>query len=437
VKPQRANPGIPSAGKAVWQFVLVGLAALAISVGGSLLVLRELGKREATRDARELAVLVGQGIVESNIDDRLVRGNSAAVARIDRVVQERVLGERIARVKIWTRQGRIVYSDEPRLIGATYPLAADALETLKTGAAHVELSDLSRPENRFERGQGRLYEVYARVRTPAGTALLFETYQRSSSLVSTGRDIWLPFAVPLLASLVLLWLVQVAFGWRLARRLQRSRVERELLLIKAVQASGRERARIAADLHDGVVQDLAGLSYSLSASADAAPAPSLAETLREDAGRVRGAIRQLRTLLVEIHPPNLSSAGLAAALRDLLGPLTARGVETSLEVPEELDVSTETEQLLFRAAAEAVRNVQRHAGASAVTVRVETDGELVRLEIVDDGAGFDPEVQERRRSEGHVGLSLLEELAASRGGSLVLRTAPGEGTSFVFEVPRK
>jgi signal transduction histidine kinase len=214
-------------------------------------------------------------------------------------------------------------------------------------------------------------------------------------------------------------------------------VERELLLIKAVQASGRERARIAADLHDGVVQDLAGLSYSLSASADAAPAPSLAETLREDAGRVRGAIRQLRTLLVEIHPPNLSSAGLAAALRDLLGPLTARGVETSLEVPEELDVSTETEQLLFRAAAEAVRNVQRHAGASAVTVRVETDGELVRLEIVDDGAGFDPEVQERRRSEGHVGLSLLEELAASRGGSLVLRTAPGEGTSFVFEVSRK
>lgn len=426
---------IPSVGRAVWQFVLLGFAAVAVFVGGSLLVLRELGKREAIRDAREFAILVGQGMVEPTLVEGVLRGDPASIGRVDRIVQERVLGERIVRVKIWTRAGRIVYSDEPRLIGATYRLGEDGLETLETGRAHVELSDLARPENRFERGQGDLYEVYTRVRTPSGTPLLFETYQRSSSLVSSGRDAWLPFAVPLLASLVLLWLAQVPLAWRLASRLRRSQLEREALLAKAVEASADERRRIAADLHDGVVQDLAGLSYSLSAVADRAAPPELGGTLREAAGRTRDAIRRLRTLLVEIHPPNLRTAGLEAALADLLAPLRAAGIETSLDVPEELEVSPDTELLLFRAAGEAIRNVVRHAGARRVSVCVAGADGRVRLEVEDDGSGFDAEERERRRGEGHVGLSLLEELAASRGGRLAVRSAPGEGTSFELEVP--
>src|SRR5215217_3134034 len=134
-----------------------------------------------------------------------------------------------------------------------------------------ELGDREEPENRFERGQGDLYEVYTRLRAPDGTPLLFETYQRGNALVAEGRDVWLPFAVPVLASLVLLWLVQVPLAWRLAGRLRRSQLEREALLVHAVEASADERRRIAADLHDGVVQDLAGLSYSLSAAAERAP----------------------------------------------------------------------------------------------------------------------------------------------------------------------
>ena len=121
----------------------------------------------------------------------------AALERLDRLVQERVLSERVVRVKLWTRDGRIVYSDEPRLIGAMYPRGDDEIEALRSGETHAELSDLTRPENRFERGEGKLYEVYTRVRTPNGTPLLFETYQRSSALTSSGREIWLPFAVAL------------------------------------------------------------------------------------------------------------------------------------------------------------------------------------------------------------------------------------------------
>jgi signal transduction histidine kinase len=420
------RPG--SAAGPVAQFVVAGLAAVTLFVVGSLLVLRELGRREAVRDAGEFAQLVGRGIVEPTLTEDVLVSEPAALERLDRLVQERVLGDRIVRVKLWSTEGRIVYSDEPRLIGAEYGLEADKLEALRTGETHVEVSDLTAPENRFERGRGSLHEVYTRLRTSDGTPLLFETYQESNQVVATGRDIWLPFAVPLLAGLLLLWLTQVPLALRLARRLRRAQEQRE-------SATADERRRIAADLHDGVVQDLAGVSYSLNAVANRAPG-ELVGDLRDAATRTRGVVRQLRTLLVAIHPPNLRTAGLAAALRDRLGQLEAAGVATELEVPNELDVGIETEQLLFRAASEAVRNVERHAGASRVSVRVVSDDGRVRLEVADDGVGFRAAERDRRRTEGHLGLSLLEEVAERAGGRLRVESSPGEGTFVTLEVPR-
>jgi two-component system, NarL family, sensor kinase len=409
------SPG--SAAGPVAQFVVAGLAAVALFVVGSLLVLRELGRREAVRDAGEFAQLVGRGIVEPTLTNDVLESDPETLARLDRLVQERVLGDRIVRVKLWSPEGRIVYSDESRLVGATYELEADKREALRSGETHVEVSDLDAPENRFERGRGPLHEVYTRLRTPDGTPLLFETYQESTQVVATGRDIWLPFAAPLLAGLLLLWLTQVPLALRLARRLRRAQQQRE-------SATADERRRIASDLHDGVVQDLAGVSYSLNAAANRAP-EQLAGDLRDAASRTRSALRQLRTLLVAIHPPNLRSAGLAAALRDRLAPLEAAGVATTLDVPEELDVGVETEQLLFRAASEAVRNVERHSRASHVSVRVEPGDGRVRLEVADDGVGFETADRDRRHSEGHLGLSLLEDVAERAGREAARRVVAG------------
>lgn len=418
--------------------MLAGLVAVIVFFAVALLVLDRIGRREAIRDARQFAVLAGQGIVEPNVSDALLDGDAAAIAQLDRVVQERVLGDRVVRVKVWTPEGRIAYSDEPRLIGSVYPRGEDEQEALRTGAANAELSDLTRPENRFERGQGKLYEVYLPIRAPNGTPLLFETYQREGAVSSTGRKTWLPFAAPLLASLLLLWLVQVPLAWRLAERLRRSQAERETLLLKALDASADERRRIAGDLHDGVVQDLAGLSYSLSAAADgpgAQAAPGLRRALRDGASGMRDSMRSIRSLLVEIHPPNLHATGLEAALADLLAPLSARGIEARLEAQGDLEPGREAELLLFRAAGEAIRNVQRHSEAHHVSVRVSGANGLVRLTVGDDGTGFAPAERERRRAEGHVGLSLLEELAASAGGTLEIQSTPGRGTTFTFEVP--
>ncbi len=419
----------------VTQFAVAGLAVVAVFGAAALLALRGLGNGEALRDARQFATLAGQGIVEPTVRPGLLRGEPPSIAAVDRIVQERVLGERVVRVKLWAPDGRIVYSDEPRLIGTRFPLDAEKLEVLSTGATKAELSDLSGPENELERGQGDLYEVYLPIRAPDGTPLLFETYQRRSAVASTGRRIWMPFAALLLGSLVLLWLVQVPLAWRLDRRLRRTQAEREALLVRAVEASDDERRRIAAELHDGPVQDLAGISYALSAAAQTEGSPAARETLREAATGTRGSMRQLRSLLVEIHPPNLRAAGLEPALADLLAPLRAHGATTELEVDPVLDLGDDAERILYRAAAEALRNVQRHSGAGHVRVTVGRNGQSVRLEVVDDGAGFAPEERERRREEGHVGLSLLEELAVRAGGRLDVRSAPGEGTTFALELP--
>ena len=419
----------------VTQFALAGLAVLAVFGAAAVLALRSLGNAEALRDARQFATLAGQGIVEPTVAPGLLRGRPEAIAAVDRMVQERVLGERVVRVKLWARDGRIVYSDEPRLIGTRFPLDAEKLDVLRTGATKASLSDLSGPENRYEREQGDLYEVYLPIRAPDGTPLLFETYQRRSAVASTGRRIWMPFAALLLGSLLLLWLVQVPLAWRLGRRLQRTQAEREALLVRAVEASDDERRRIAADLHDGPVQDLAGISYSLSAAAQTEESPATRSTLEHAAAGTRDAMRRLRSLLVEIHPPNLRASGLEAALADLLAPLQARGVETELRVDAPLGLDEEAERIVYRAAAEALRNVARHAGADRIAVSVERDEIRVRLVVADDGAGFGPEDRERRREEGHVGLSLLEELAARAGGRLDVRSAPGEGTTFELELP--
>jgi len=420
----------------VTQFALAGLAVLAVFGAGALLALRSLGHTEALRDARQFATLAGQGVVEPAIAPGLLGGDREAIAAVDRIVQERVLGERVVRVKIWSRDGHVLYSDEPRLIGSRYPLDDAKLDVLRTGRTQAELSDLTGPENRFEQGQGSLYEVYLPVRAPDGTPLLFETYQRTSSVASTGRRIWMPFAALLLASLGLLWLVQVPLAWRLDRKLRRTQQAREALLVHAVEASTDERRRIAAELHDGPVQELAGLSYSLSAAAQTETSPTARETLDGAAAGTRDSMRQLRSLLVEIHPPNLRASGLQAAMADLLAPLQARGIDTELTVEPGIGLDEEAERLVYRAAAEALRNVQRHAEATRVRVAVTRGGGHVRLEVTDDGRGFAPGERERRREEGHVGLSLLEELAARAGGGLDIRSAPDEGTTFRLELPQ-
>jgi signal transduction histidine kinase len=355
-----------------------------------------------------------------------------------------VLGGPVVRVKLWSRDGRVLYADAPQLIGQRYTLGADERELFETGGADAEVSDLSKPENRYERPQGKLLEAYTTIRTPNGQQVLFEIYERYGAVRANASRLLRSFAPPLLGGLLVLLLLQVPLAWALARRLRREHGEREALLSSAVEASSRERRQIAADLHDGVVQDLAGVAFGLAPLADAAERRGDAEeaaALRDASDCLRQGVRDLRTLLVEIHPPNLASAGLDAALSDLLSPLAAAGVDTRLEVdpqalPAERDADGPALALLYRVAREALRNAREHGDARTVSIALTCAAPgVARLVVTDDGRGFAPEERERAAAAGHVGLRLLEDLAAQAGGWLTVDSTPGAGTTVMLEVP--
>ena len=291
------------------------------------------------------------------------------------------------------------------------------------------MSNLSEPENRYERSFGKLLEVYAAVTTPSGRQLRYEEYYRSSFIDARARRIFREFGFISLGALILLALIQLPLAWHLAHRVQRGQRERMDLLQRAVDASERERRRIAADLHDGVVQNLAGVSYSLSAAASSAPA-ELSPTLREAAAETRQALRELRSLLVEIYPPELQREGLEAALGDLLAPCAARGLETRLAV-DDGDLPPAVESLFFRATQEALRNVVKHAGAQRVDVEVGRRNGSATLRVEDDGTGFEVDGQPKG---DHFGLRVLRDLVREVGGDLEIDSKPGRGTVVCVEV---
>jgi two-component system, NarL family, sensor kinase len=415
---------------AVAQYALSGFAGLVLLATGGVYLLEHIGRTEAIRNAKELTALAGRGVVEQHLSAALERGDPAAIRQMDAAVRRTLAGGRIVRVKVWLPDGRIVYSDQHRLIGLRYALGADELGALRSGKAIADISDLRQPENRFERRFGNLLEVYLPIHDLSGRTVLFEDYERYSSVAASGRRLWLSFAPALIGALALLWLVQIPLAWRAARRLERGQAERERLLRRAIEASEEERRRLARDLHDGAVQDLAGVSYSLTATAEAAP-PAVAAVMREAAADTRRTIKELRTLLVDIYPPDLHRAGLAAALRDLIAPLGPHGIAVSLDVADDLELPAEIETLFYRCAQEALRNVVKHAQAHHVLVQLERNGG-VSLTVADDGAGLDAEPNE----EGHFGLRLLADLAREAGGQLHVNSAPRRGTRVTIEVPQ-
>jgi two-component system, NarL family, sensor kinase len=414
--------------EAVVRYIASALVAVILISVLAVWLARRSGQAEAIRDAKDQTRIAAEGTIEPVLGDGLLRGKATAIAAVDRAVQEHVRtdlqDDSIARIKIWDRSGRIVYSDEPRLIGARYPSNTEA-EEFGRKDPEAEVSDLSKPENRFERGFGRLLEVYFTIHTPNGTPLRYETYYRSSFVSARGSRIFREFLPWMLGALIVLALTQLPLAWRLARRVQRGRAERERLLTRAIEAQDVERRRIARDLHDGVVQDLAAVSYSLAATAEGAPDPFAGE-LRKAAAETRLGIGQLRSLLVEIYPPELHRAGLEAALADLLGASEARGLETELEV-ELARLDRETEALFFRVAQEALRNVSKHAQARHVSVCVQH----ARLVVEDDGRGFD---STSAQSDGHFGLRIVEDLVREAGGTLEIDSEPGRGTRVTVEV---
>lgn len=403
----------------------VGLVALVAILGGTRVLASRAANAEALSDAAATTRVLARSVAQPALPRGLSEGDPGAVDRFDRVATERLLVEDVRRIKIWRADGTIVYSDEVRLIGQQFSLGEEELETLHSGGSAAEVSDLEEPENRYERGGEGLVEVYTQVVTPEGEPLLFEAYFSMAGIEARQAEVIAPFQRITLGALAVLLLVAGTLLWGLTRRVAHAAAERERLLLGAASASDAERRRIARDLHDGVVQDLAGSAFTVSALARDAAEPARS-TLQEVGDSLRRSLRALRSLLVEIHPPELTAATLPAALEDLCAPAAAAGVRVDVRVGDLTGVEPETAALVWRVAQEAVRNTLRHAAAASMRVEVtRADGAVVLL-VRDDGIGFD---SGSVALGDHFGLRGLASLVHDHGGVLTISSEPGVGTT--------
>jgi signal transduction histidine kinase len=394
-------------------------------------VLSNQTRDEAIHEAKDLTRLAGRGIAEPALTPGLYAGDPKSIAQVQRALQPSVLRDPVVRVKIWTADGRILWSNEPRLIGRRFALDPNELDAIRANRTNAEVSDLSQPENVFERHYEKLLEVYLPIRGPGGRPLLFESYSRFSSIAQSGRRKAEALAPALVGALVLLWLATLPLAWSLARRLQQRQREREALLQRAIEAQDHERRRIASALHDDVVQDVAGLGFSLSAAARR----DNSAILQEAADQTRQTMRKLRSVLVDIYPPRLQRAGLQSAIDDLTAALAAQGTRVEVDVPPAPRLSPQTEALIFRAVQEGLRNASKHAQARNVDVHVAIDRERATATVSDDGRGFDAARAMNGGRDAHMGLTFLSDLARDAGGELRVRSAPDEGTTLTLEVP--
>lgn len=202
----------------------------------------------------------------------------------------------------------------------------------------------------------------------------------------------------------------------------RSRAEQN-----AVQA---ERGRIARDLHDSVTQTL------FSANIIAEVLPVLQERQPEEGTRraqelqqlTRGALAEMRTLLLELRPNTLEKVGLDELLRQLVDATIARArIDVELHIEGSTDVSTDVKTVFFYVAQEALNNVVKHARATQAAVLFHNVGEMIQLTISDDGVGFAPEDV----PPNHLGLDIMRERTSATAMELSVQSQPGEGTRVV------
>lgn len=435
--PSSRRRGAVDAARAEWgEIGIVGRVAFA-GVVLSLAVAVGLGIW-IPRLVRQHLLQARAGLIASIGDEIASRGlvpvgppSSASYERLREEIELSLLGGETVRVKLWTVDGTVAYSDDERLIGHRFALTP-AGERALSGSPSFAVSDLSEPSHALERPLGELMEFFVAVHDPAGATIgLFEVEQRTdalnASLANVRRNVWLAIGT----GIGLLGIFMAALTVSSARVLNRRRRQAEQLLGSLFHAQEEERRRTVGALHDDVGQPLFRLLYGLEGSrATLPPDHPVGSELERLADLTRDIDRTLRTELRTLHRGVDEDLGLASAIEQLVDSTMA---ETELVIDLEMDGIDASELghaakvALVHAVREAVTNVRKHANATRATVELRASQQEVTATIRDDGRGT-------RSTEG-LGLRTTRERLEAIGGKLNVRSTRGRGTVFRASVP--
>jgi signal transduction histidine kinase len=389
----------------------------------------------------------------------------AQIAAFDRLLLNTPLGQRIVAFKIWSVDGRVLYSPDRRLVHQTFAID-DGLQHALLGEVTANLSDLHEEENAYERERwSRLLEVYAPVRAgdPAATVVaVVEFYQLPDELeqelgAARAQSWGVVGLVTLAIYLLLAGIVRRGSNTIIHQQealaaqglaLQEQVVQLSRLLDQNARLHDRVRRaaehttalneqalrRIGADLHDGPGQALGLALLRMHELIEAPPVDRRDETLAQVQGAVQDGLAELRAIATGLRLPALADLPLAKVVeRAILAHERRCGTEVALsigELPEQAPLSVKI--TLYRMLEEALSNATRHGGGVAVRAELTSHNGGVQLMVSDCGPGFDPDLIV---GEGHLGLVNMRERAELLGGTTTIVSAPGRGTTVSLWLP--
>jgi signal transduction histidine kinase len=217
--------------------------------------------------------------------------------------------------------------------------------------------------------------------------------------------------------------------------------DRKLLLERVLLASEEERVRIAADLHDGPIQQLAKVGFGLERARlrlERGDTGGGLDLLDRTQGELSEEMQGLRGIMTSLRPPALDEYGLEGALRDQVSSFRERsGTDASLAAALPRRLESDVETTLYRVAQEALTNVSKHAIASRVWVDLWEREGWVELTVKDNGQGFDAADWPRRSADGQFGLLAMREQVRMAKGRFEVQSRPGRGTLVRVAFPRE
>lgn len=225
---------------------------------------------------------------------------------------------------------------------------------------------------------------------------------------------------------------------RLAQR-EMASLQEELALTQRHSGAVAERTRLSRDIHDTIAQGLSSIALLVRAELERGRGVDATQTLCQVETLASDSLADVRRIVAELTPSELEDRALAAALARMLGRFEEEtGVLTKLQVDDTLPVlPTEQEVALLRTAQSALANVRLHADASNVVMSLIDADDSVRLDVVDDGRGFDLNAWSITRGVTHssYGLAFMRDRLRERGGGLDIESSPGEGTALSGHLP--
>ncbi len=433
-------------GRQLWVFCAVAVLALVLVSVAAVVASRLLARGQALKDAERTTTRLADLVIAPLLPGAL-SGSAAQRADLDEAIKNRLADGYLTEVTIWDSTGQVRYDSDPDEIGKRLSLPDEADSAIRSGRVSSDFTD--HPEvdpDVAESGQSGLVEVYVPLRIPRQTSMSFEAYYDYGRVNNLANQI-LGELIPLvLVPLILLQLIHIPMAASWASRVRRQEAERLRLLELTLSASERERVRLAGDLHDGPIQELAGIGYAFEMWSSTLPEPQT-PIVAQLQGAVQRSIESLRRLMIDLYPPDLDATQLPRTISELAQPLRDTGIEVTIAVAALPELDADTVTAFYRIAREALANVAEHAAASRVSINMGTRGRpdsggqrsphpAVYLRIADDGLGLH-EATLDRRAEGHFGLPLLEDRVRNLGGTLTLTTGAQGGAVLTAVLPNR